>query len=147
MGAADLQTRGATVPAGAVAVPPAWLPRPIRLAAVQTYIEGNLEWGVLTPLSTARALGISVRQLHLLFEPTGKTFARYVLARRLERVRMTLLQQPARKVLDIAFSCGIESSTVFYRGFRQAFGMTPTAYRRASQAGPVVERAHLLRQS
>jgi AraC-like DNA-binding protein len=142
---ADLQITA--VPAGALAVPPAWLPRPVRLAAVQAYVESNLEWGVLTPVTTARALGISVRQLHLLFQPTGKTFARYVLARRLERVRVTLLQQPARKVLDVAFAWGIESSTVFYRGFRQAFGMTPTAYRRAWLAGGRTEGACAVAQS
>ena len=73
---------------------------------------------------------MSVRQLHLLFEPTGTTFARYVLQRRLERARQFLVLQPARPILDIALACGIESSTVFYRGFRQAYGVTPTDYRK-----------------
>jgi AraC-like DNA-binding protein len=102
-----------------------------RLQSAQAYIAANLEWGSLTPARTARALGISVRQLHLLFEPTGVTFSRYVLARRLERARSQLAIQPTRKIVDVALSSGIESLTVFYRGFREAFGMTPTHYRRS----------------
>jgi AraC-like DNA-binding protein len=108
-----------------------WVNRTGRLQAARAFIESNLEWGELTPTNTARALGISVRQLHLLFEPTGTTFSRYVLARRLERVCLALADGPRRKVLDVAFSCGIESSTVFYRAFRDAYGMNPTDYRRS----------------
>ena len=87
--------------------------------------------GDLAPANTARELGISVRQLHLLFGPTGTTFSRYVLSRRLERARLKLALEPRRKILDVAFACGIESSTVFYRAFRDAFGITPTGYRRS----------------
>lgn len=109
-----------------------WVHHEGRLAAVRAYVENNLEWGVLTPASTAQALSISVRQLHMLFEPTGVTFSRYVLTRRLERVRVRLASEPHRKVLDVAMSCGIESSTVFYRAFRDAFGVTPSQYRRSA---------------
>lgn len=104
-----------------------------RLAALHTHIEDNLQSQSLTPVNSARALGISVRQLHLLFKPTGTTFSRYVLARRLEQARHQLVAQPQRNVLEIALACGIESSTVFYRAFRNAFGMTPTDYRRWAQ--------------
>ena len=102
-----------------------------RLSAVRSHIEAHLSSAGLTPLSTARALGISVRQIHLMFKPTGTTFSRYVLARRLEEARRELVAQPGRSVLDVALSCGIESSTVFYRAFRNAFGTTPTDYRRS----------------
>ena len=101
-----------------------------QLERVRQFVGRNLQRADLTPASVARAAGVSVRQLHLLFEPTGTTFARYVLQRRLERARQFLVLQPARPILDIALACGIESSTVFYRGFRQAYGTTPTDYRR-----------------
>jgi AraC-like DNA-binding protein len=119
------------VPATSARAPSKWVSRTGRLRAVQAYVENNLEWGDLTPANTARALGISVRQLHLLFGPTGTTFSRYVLSRRLERARLQLALQPRRKIIDVAFACGIESSTVFYRAFRDAFGTTPAAYRRS----------------
>ena len=108
-----------------------WVSRTGRLQVVRAHVENNLAWSGLTPGNTARALGISVRQLHMLFKPTGTTFSRYVLSRRLERVRSQLALQPRRKIIDVASSCGIESTTVFYRAFRNAFGITPTAYRRS----------------
>jgi AraC-like DNA-binding protein len=108
-----------------------WVSRTGRLQAVRAHVENNLERSGLTPANTARAFGISVRQLHMIFKPTGMTFSRYVLSRRLERVRSLLALQPRRKIIDLASSCGIESTTVFYRAFRNAFGVTPTAYRRS----------------
>jgi AraC-like DNA-binding protein len=98
--------------------------------AVRRFIERNLPRADLAPAGVARALGISVRQLHLLFEPTGTTFSRYLLTRRLERARQSLALHPQRSILDVALDCGIESTTVFYRGFRNAFGMAPGDYRR-----------------
>jgi AraC-like DNA-binding protein len=106
-----------------------------QLEAVRQFVGRNLQRADLTPASVARAVGMSLRQLHLLFEPTGTTFARYVLQRRLERARQFLVLQPGRPILDIALACGIESSTVFYRGFRQAYGMPPTDYRKSMHQG------------
>jgi AraC-like DNA-binding protein len=108
-----------------------WVSRTGRLQAARAFIENNLAWSDLSPASTAQALNISVRQLHLLFEPMGTTFSKYVLARRLERAQQALASEPTRRVIEIAFSCGIDSSTVFYRGFRNAFGMSPGDYRRS----------------
>lgn len=112
-----------------------WVSRTGRLQAARAFIESNLEWRGLSPASTARALGISVRLLHMLFKQSSTTFSRYVLAQRLERARRALAE-PGRKVLDVAYSCGIENST-FYRAFRNAYGTTPIAYRRSLEARPV----------
>jgi transcriptional regulator GlxA family with amidase domain len=102
-----------------------------RLQAAQAFIHANLHREELDPGCTAAALGISIRQLHLLFEPTGTTFSRYLLTRRLERARGLLAASSSDRIIDIALSCGIKSSTVFYRGFRQAFGENPTEYRQS----------------
>jgi AraC-like DNA-binding protein len=101
-----------------------------RTEAVRQFVEDNLHRPDLTPARAARSLGMSVRQLHLLFEPSDTSFSRYMLTRRLERARSLLAQHANRSVLDIMLACGIESSTVFYRGFRKAYGMNPTDYRR-----------------
>jgi AraC-like DNA-binding protein len=100
-----------------------------RLQAARQLIEDNLHRHNLAPAAVARELGISLRQLHMLFEPTGQSFSRYLLARRLEAARAQLASHPDRAVVEIALACGIRSSTVFYRGFAQAFGMNPTEYR------------------
>ena len=77
-------------------------------------------------------LKISVRQLHLLFEPTATSFARYVLARRLERACLLLVQVPRRSVTDVAFAAGFESLSTFYRTFRAAYGISPDDFRQCS---------------
>lgn len=120
-----------------------WVGKTGRLHAARAYIENNLEWTGLSATATARALGISVRQLHLLFKPTGTTFARYVLARRLEKARTALAEDRRRKIIEVAYSCGIDSLSVFYRGFRDAYGMTPTEFRNSllDASRPASQRA------
>jgi AraC-like DNA-binding protein len=86
----------------------------------------------LTPARVAAAMKISVRQLHLLFEPTGKSFAEHVLGRRLEECR-AILENPSsrgRSVADIAYAWGFNSLASFYRAFGQRFGVSPGMLRR-----------------
>jgi transcriptional regulator GlxA family with amidase domain len=77
---------------------------------------------------------MSLRSLHLLFEPTGVSFARYVLHRRLQECRATLAS-PAhahRSIIDISFACGFNSLAAFYSAFQREFGMAPGEARRAA---------------
>jgi AraC-like DNA-binding protein len=94
-------------------------------------IESNIHRSDLSPAVMAALLCISVRQLHLLFEPTGVTYARYVLSRRLENARLLLAQSPKRPVADVAYACGFDSLSTFYRSFRAAFGMSPADFRKS----------------
>lgn len=95
-----------------------------RLAAL-SLIGRHLRRPDLSPALAARALNISVRQLHLLFEPTGLSFSRTVLAMRLAEARRQLESMPTRPVADIAHGCGFDSLATFYRTFRQAYGVAP----------------------
>jgi AraC-like DNA-binding protein len=105
--------------------------RAMRLEEAKRYIRLNLQNPELTPERVAAALRISVRQLHLLFEPTGTSFAQYVLRQRLEECRASLIGPAAadRSVTDIALGWGFNSLGTFYRTFREAFGMTPSEMR------------------
>jgi len=76
---------------------------------------------------------MSVRTLHLLFEPTGTSFARHVLRSRLEECRAALLASPARAVTDIAFAWGFNNLSSFHRAFQAAFGMAPGDLRASLQ--------------
>jgi AraC-like DNA-binding protein len=96
-----------------------------RLVAIKRHIARHLTDPALSPASTAAALGISVRALHLAFEHTGTSFARFVLRRRLEACRDALLANQSRPVIDIAFAWGFGTLSGFYRAFRAAFGMSP----------------------
>jgi AraC-like DNA-binding protein len=105
-----------------------------RLAEARRYIDHHLADPDLSPASVASALRISVRALHLLFEPTGTSFTRHVARRRLEECRAALLGNPGRAVIDIAFAWGFSSLSGFYRAFHAAFGMAPGDLRAASGA-------------
>ena len=105
-----------------------------RLAQIRRHIDFYLADPDLTPASVAAALHISVRALHLLFEPTGASFARYVQERRLYECR-AMLTSPThadRSVTDIAFACGFNSLSTFYRAFQGRFGAAPGELRGAS---------------
>lgn len=105
-----------------------------RLDAVKQHIKVHLADPALSPAIVATAFGISVRALHLLFEPTGTTFGQYVLRQRLLRCRDGIagVTGTTRKVTDIAFGWGFNSMATFYRAFSAEFGTAPSALR----AGP-----------
>lgn len=105
--------------------------RAARLEAVKRYIEQHLNDPGLTPASAAASLGISERQLHLLFEPTGTSFARHVTRQRLQACRAALATPTSarRSVADIALGWGFNSMATFYRAFQSEFGAPPAAVR------------------
>jgi transcriptional regulator GlxA family with amidase domain len=77
----------------------------------------------------ADAFAISERQIHLLFEPTGCSFARTVMAMRLAKARGLLASMPDKPIVDVAYSCGFDSIATFYRAFGPACGMAPGEFR------------------
>ncbi len=105
-----------------------------RLVEAKQYIVRHLANTDLSPADVAASLGISVRSLHLLFEPTGTSFTRYVLSRRLEECRTALRCHPSRAVTDIAFAWGFSSLSGFYRAFQAAYGISPGEMRAGSRA-------------
>jgi AraC-like DNA-binding protein len=109
--------------------------RSAQLAALRRHVDLHLADPGLTPASAAAALGISARQLHRLFEPSGSTFARYVLRQRLLRCRDTIAGATGtgRSVVDIAFGWGFNSMATFYRAFVSEFGSPPAVMRAASR--------------
>jgi len=101
--------------------------RAARFEQAKRYIELHLSEPALAPETVAAAMKISVRQLHLLFEPSGTSVARYLLRRRIEECRAALASPAAsgRSVTDIALGWGFNSLPTFYRTFQRAFGTTP----------------------
>jgi AraC-like DNA-binding protein len=104
-----------------------------RLVEAKRHIDHHLADPDLSPASVSTALRVSVRTLHLLFEPTGTSFARHVLRRRLEECRAALLADPTRPVIDVAFAWGFANLSTFYRAFQVAFGMPPGDLRAVSR--------------
>ena len=101
-----------------------------RLADARRYVERHLSDPQLSAERAAAALKISLRELHRLFEPSGTSFARYVLGRRLEECRAALMNPVGdRSVTDIALAWGFGSLPTFNRTFRRAFDATPSELR------------------
>jgi len=97
-----------------------------RLHRIRMHVEGHLADPSLSAQAAARALGMSVRSLHLALAPTGETFGELVQRRRLAACH-TLLRRPdnAATIADIAFASGFNSLSSFYRAFRRAYGACP----------------------
>jgi AraC-like DNA-binding protein len=102
------------------------------LQAVRDMLRRNFHRPDLSPAAVADEFAISLRQVHLLFEPTGMSFSRTLLAMRLAEVRRRLETMPTEPVANIAFACGFDSITTFYRVFRITYGMTPGDARMAA---------------
>ncbi|RSZ44202.1 MULTISPECIES: AraC family transcriptional regulator [unclassified Variovorax] len=103
------------------------------LHAARGILARDLRQPELSPATIARELGISLRQVHVLFEPTGQSFARTLTSMRLGEASRMLSEAPERSVTDIAYLCGFDSIATFYRVFRAAYAMTPRDARAAAQ--------------
>lgn len=136
--AAQTFARLTAVAYGLAAAENEWVRDAVREAKRQrvlAFVERHLDEPDLSPVRVSQTLGMSVRQLHALFEPTGTSFTQQVRARRLERARMLALSCRGMKIADIAYACGFESVGTFHRGFRQAYGVTPGEWRESLSEG------------
>jgi AraC-like DNA-binding protein len=109
-----------------------------RRAQVRRHIESHLQDPGLGPESIAASLRLSTRYLRQLFADEPETVPHYILRRRLEECAQRLTHQlwRNRSVTDIAFAWGFVSTAHFARVFKERFGATPTAYRRAALERP-----------
>lgn len=107
------------------------------LARVHAFIEENLTDPGLSPESIALAHHISVRYLHKLFRGDGTTVGRWVRRRRLDACRLELGRPSHRRptVAAVAHRWGFASPSHFSRVFRDAYGMSPSAWQILASAG------------
>lgn len=105
--------------------------RQARLARVKRAIALRLAQPDLSPAKLAAVLGMSSRNLHLLFRESGETCSEYVMRCRMVACRTALIDpaQAKRAVTDVAFAVGFNNLTSFYRAFRNTFKMTPLEMR------------------
>jgi len=98
-----------------------------QLIVAEDYIERHLHDPCLSAAQVAAVMGISVRHLARIFEPTGRSPARHIMERRLTRAREELGGPGARQttIADVAYRWGVSSQAHFARLFRARFGLTP----------------------
>lgn len=109
-------------------------PEVALMAQIDRYVDDHLGDPDLTPESIARAHAVSLRQLHRLFASRQHTVARTIRTRRLEQCRRDLVSPRSahRSVTDIALRWGFLDLGAFGRAFREAYGVSPSAYRAGS---------------
>jgi AraC family L-rhamnose operon regulatory protein RhaS len=83
---------------------------------------------------TAAQLGMSRRRFTQLFrEATGSSWASYLTQLRVEYA-CQLLRETRRSVTAVAFECGFEDLSSFYRAFKRHKGLPPQAWRQDQAA-------------
>ncbi|MCX4657940.1 helix-turn-helix domain-containing protein [Streptomyces uncialis] len=107
---------------------------PDLLHRIDAYIDRNLSDPQLSPRTVAADHHVSLRMLYALFDARDMSVAASIRRRRLERCRADLARSPL-PVHVIAARWGFTSSTVFSRAFREVYGTSPTAFRRAMYDG------------
>jgi len=107
----------------------------VRLLQAAQFILANVHDPALGAPLVARHLGISVRRLHALYEPTGGSVSQQILRARIAKAQQMLALSPRTTVLEVALSCGFYSQSTFYRSFTSSLGMTPGEFRQRTGDG------------
>lgn len=101
------------------------------LLRVKSYINNNLEDSKLDASSIADGVGLSVRYINNLFSKEDTSLMRYVSQQRLELSRRLLSSgiYAQDSITVIAMRCGFNNMAHFSRVFKEAYGLSPRAYR------------------
>ncbi|MGN6440469.1 MAG: helix-turn-helix domain-containing protein [Arthrobacter sp.] len=107
-------------------------PQALLAVSVREYIEANLSDPLLSPASIAAAHFISTRHLHNVFHESGTTVAGWIRTQRLEGARRELRDplHAGKPVGAVAARWGFLDAAHFSRTFRDAFGVSPSQWRR-----------------
>ncbi len=109
-------------------------PQALLAASVREYIDANLSDPMLSPASIAAAHFISTRHLHNVFHESGTTVASWIRSQRLDGARREL-RDPLLAGMPVgAVACrwGFVDAAHFSRSFRDAFGVSPSDWRRGA---------------
>jgi AraC-like DNA-binding protein len=109
-------------------------PQALLAVSVREYIEANLSDPLLSPASIAAAHFISTRHLHNVFHESGTTVASWIRSQRLEGARRELRDplHAGKSVSAVAARWGFLDAAHFSRTFRDAFGVSPSDWRRGA---------------
>jgi AraC-like DNA-binding protein len=110
--------------------------RQVRLAQIDQYIWRNLGDPQLSPPAVAAANHISLRYLHRIFsDEHGQTIAAFIREARLQRCRRDLADPllASWSIERVARRWGFTDLASFSRTFKQALGVSPSAFRASSR--------------
>ena len=109
-------------------------PKTLLANSIREYIEANLADPQLSPAGIAAAHFISTRHLHNVFHEFGTTVASWIRGQRLERAGRDLRDplHSGKSVAAVAAGWGFIDAAHFSRSFREAFGQSPSDWRRGN---------------
>lgn len=103
---------------------------PVEIWKARKFIHENSN-EKLGLTEVARFVNISANHLSEKFKQvTGVNFVDYVAHTRIEKARV-LLENPNKRITEIAFAVGFQSLSQFNRVFKRRTGQSPSAYRKA----------------
>lgn len=105
-------------------------PTDALIQTISRYIDDHLYDAELSADSIAAAHNISLRQLYKMWPDINGPLAGYIIDRRLQQARSTLLTQPNLSIAAIAHQHGFTQPTHFAHRFRRTFGISPSQWRR-----------------
>ena len=110
-----------------------------QLPEILAFCRQNLGDPDLSPHMVAARFRISVRTLHSRFEHVDPTFSRWVIANRIEAIRVALRDPGQRdmSISEIAYRWGFSDLSHFNKLFRARFYETPREWRKCKMAGLV----------
>lgn len=93
--------------------------------AVLEYINSNYQKDISLQ-DVAKALGYGTSYCSKIFhEYIDQDFRNYVNGVRIEAARRMMLENPEKRVTDIAYDCGFGSLNTFYRAYKRIFKKSP----------------------
>jgi AraC-like DNA-binding protein len=106
------------------------------LTRVRAYVRQHLTDPDLRPSTIAAAHNVSLRHLYKVFAQADLSLEQWIIGERLRGAREELLRPESRQrsIAAIAHSWGFRDPTHFARRFLSAYGVTPTEWRRRSEA-------------
>ncbi len=103
---------------------------PAQLSRVKHLVYGRIDQEISLQ-DLAHAAGLSTSYFNQMFrKTTGQAAHQFVLQARVDHAK-DLLRSRRLRVIDVAISCGFQTSQHFARVFRSICRVTPTEYRRA----------------
>ena len=96
-----------------------------RLMSVQQWIEAHIADPTLSLDKIAAANGMSLRYLHVLFEPCEMSASEWIWNRRLQLAYDCLAKGGGRTITAVAYDHGFNSSAHFSTMFRRKYGISP----------------------
>jgi AraC-like DNA-binding protein len=107
--------------------------QPSTLSRALQWMEANLGEPFTIEAAAATA-GLSIAAFHDRFQrEVGTTPAEWRTQKRIERAKLSLIQEPEKSVTEIALMLGFGSSQYFATAFKRYTAHTPTEYRQEHQ--------------